>query len=210
MGTAAGLEALQMLTLVPLFFAALLDIRTGKIPDWLTYGTMFYALVAYPTPERVLWIVIALLICYPLYRLGVLGGGDVKLAMALSALVNPFYPIVLLLGAAVVYVLLLIPWSLSNPRFWRVFSVTSVAFAVARAGWFWALLAPLSDVWMLPLALYGLVAYPAYLVGALLFAHILTIRRKGTVRLAPALFFVAALLHALCCMHWVELCSLMQ
>jgi prepilin peptidase CpaA len=99
----AMLELLQMLALSPrtgvlmalLMIAAVIDVRTSRIPNWLVFGGALYAL-AYnaisPLYARDIGIVFALgglavglAAMLPAYLLRVMGAGDVKLMAMVGA-----------------------------------------------------------------------------------------------------------------------------
>jgi prepilin peptidase CpaA len=73
--------------------AAACDLRFRRIPNWLTMGGLALGLALHITGGQ--WmsslqgIGLALLVHLPLFALRVLGGGDVKLMMAIGALVGP-------------------------------------------------------------------------------------------------------------------------
>ncbi len=180
-----------------LFLAAILDIKEGKIPDWLTYGSMLHAILLSPNPITVVSILATLAIFYPFYRLGLLGGGDVKLMMALSAYRGIVFTLALLPLAALLYSLKYLPKTL--PYLLRRFVYGVVAVALAT------IFLPL------PLLLFLLDPFPLFfpslllisqnlvaIVSLFLLAHLLSLPRKGSVRLAPALFLASVLLDGWC------------
>lgn len=77
--------------------AALLDARTGHIPNWLTLGTLALAplakVVVSPSPGTFGLALLGAALCAVLpwlvYRAGGMGGGDVKLFAAVGALLQP-------------------------------------------------------------------------------------------------------------------------
>jgi prepilin peptidase CpaA len=92
------------LALVVSAAAALLDWRTGHIPNWLTLGSMGLALLAHSTygaagsgargvagavVSVLLGVVVCSLVPLLMYRAKGMGGGDVKLLAALGAMCGP-------------------------------------------------------------------------------------------------------------------------
>jgi prepilin peptidase CpaA len=82
--------------------AAYTDFRTGQIPNWLTYGAALVGLVLQAVgPEGVvrglLSAVAGMAVCglmpFLLWRKGALGGGDLKLFVAIGALLGYFHGI---------------------------------------------------------------------------------------------------------------------
>lgn len=78
--------------MVVLVTAAVIDLRTFRIPNWLTVGAMVLGLLINTVqPQQVgfLWalagLAVGLLMLVPLYALGVMGAGDVKLMAAVGA-----------------------------------------------------------------------------------------------------------------------------
>jgi prepilin peptidase CpaA len=84
--------------------AAISDLRTGRIPNWLTLGTLVLGTaaqvalshLAYPAisvllflATSVLGIVFSALVPFLLWKKHALGGGDLKLLMAVGALLGP-------------------------------------------------------------------------------------------------------------------------
>jgi prepilin peptidase CpaA len=76
--------------------ACAFDLRTGRIPNWLTLGAAVAALVVATwtdglagTGGSALGWLVALLLWLPLYALGGMGAGDVKLIAAVGAWLGP-------------------------------------------------------------------------------------------------------------------------
>lgn len=75
-------------------FAAISDLATGKIPNWLTYPLALLALVLNalegPVPGLVaLAVMVAVLAAsFPIFSFGLLRGGDVKMIVACCGLVS--------------------------------------------------------------------------------------------------------------------------
>jgi prepilin peptidase CpaA len=84
--------------------AAISDLRTGKIPNWLTLGTLLLGSIAQVTLSHVaypgvnvllfvatsgLGIVFSGLVPFLLWKKSALGGGDLKLLVAVGALLGP-------------------------------------------------------------------------------------------------------------------------
>jgi prepilin peptidase CpaA len=102
----AALELIEMLLLSPrtgvliglLTVAAVSDVRTGRIPNWLVFGGALYALAynaLYPVYPRDIGILFALgglsvgLVAFlPGYLLRVLGAGDVKLMAMVGSFIG--------------------------------------------------------------------------------------------------------------------------
>lgn len=77
-----------------LVVAGVIDFRTMRIPNWLTYGgavfgLLFNAVVPAPVQPGVLWalggLALGLVLLLPLYALRVMGAGDVKLMAMVGA-----------------------------------------------------------------------------------------------------------------------------
>jgi prepilin peptidase CpaA len=71
------------------------DLRSRRIPNWLTIGGMLAGLAVRvamgpgPVGNAVLGIGLAALLALPFFAMGALGGGDVKLLMAVGAFMGP-------------------------------------------------------------------------------------------------------------------------
>jgi prepilin peptidase CpaA len=82
---------------IVLFLAVYLDIRTSRIPNWLTFPAMGSALLAHIWLEGVPGAIISLsglgtglILFLVFYFLGDMGAGDVKLMGAVGAMVGPY------------------------------------------------------------------------------------------------------------------------
>src|ERR1700690_1093829 len=86
--------------------AALFDLRTRRIPNPLTYGALAFGLLAHLSVDRLAGLGLALLCALvvglpflPLVLRGGMGGGDLKLALALGAIAGKLDDAVFLLFA---------------------------------------------------------------------------------------------------------------
>lgn len=83
-----------MLTVLALL-AAWYDVRFRKIPNWLSIGSLGFALILQAmsgmsgVQAAVLGVLCAFAVYFPLYLLRGMGAGDVKLMAAIGALVGP-------------------------------------------------------------------------------------------------------------------------
>jgi prepilin peptidase CpaA len=101
---------------------AIVDHRTGHIPNWLTHGTLAVAplahgaraLVAHAGPKTAAielgWSLAGMALCLAvplrLYMANAIGGGDVKLFAAIGALVHPSMGFDVVVDAFVAFVIL--------------------------------------------------------------------------------------------------------
>ena len=85
----------SVLLVLVLLVASWTDVRSRRIPNWLTVGGMIAGLAvrvwAGPGPlvDGVLGVGLGLLLAAPFFAIGVLGGGDAKLLMAVGAFMGP-------------------------------------------------------------------------------------------------------------------------
>ena len=86
-----------VLLAIVLFPAVYLDIRTSRVPNWLTFTAMGISLVAHTWLEGIQGaifslsgLVAGLVLFLILYFLGDMGAGDVKLMGAIGAVVGPY------------------------------------------------------------------------------------------------------------------------
>ena len=77
--------------------ATITDLRARIIPNWLTLLTAVVGLVANPIlygPQALIWALLmaafAAVVFLPVYRMGGIGGGDAKLAIALGCVYADF------------------------------------------------------------------------------------------------------------------------
>jgi prepilin peptidase CpaA len=69
--------------------AAIFDLRTRRIPNWLCAAGLIGGFICQTTREAALGAGLALLIYIPLFALRAVGGGDVKLMAAVGSLAGP-------------------------------------------------------------------------------------------------------------------------
>jgi prepilin peptidase CpaA len=88
-------RAVQIVLLVLVFTAAYLDLRWRRIPNWLVLsgavagiGLNWFLLELDGLKLALMGLGLAMLIYFPLYLLRAMGAGDVKLMMAVGALVG--------------------------------------------------------------------------------------------------------------------------
>lgn len=76
------------LALIIAFSGGLWDAFTGKIPNWLTLGSIFLGLIASlilgDLANCIAGLLIGIVIYLPFFALGYMGGGDVKLMGAIG------------------------------------------------------------------------------------------------------------------------------
>jgi len=89
---------IEFILLVAVLVATVTDLRTRRIPNWLTVSAMllgfaFNALIAYPSPLEGIWLsargfAFAFALNLVMYMLHMTGAGDVKLLAAVGAMVG--------------------------------------------------------------------------------------------------------------------------
>lgn len=92
-GDFIGLSYYQSLLLLLLFLAAVADLKTDRIPNgFVALGTVIGvsgSIWYYSNPwHTVLSVLLAFLLMYPLFKIGVLGAGDVKVFMMIGSFLN--------------------------------------------------------------------------------------------------------------------------
>lgn len=95
------LPFLQIAILAYCAIAAIIDYRTGLIPNWLTFPGIFLPPLAYLIaigPSAAAWSVGGVFICgfipYVMFCKDAIGGGDVKLFAAIGAIATPLLTII--------------------------------------------------------------------------------------------------------------------
>lgn len=93
------------------------DLRSGRIGNWLSAAGLTAAVLCHLAEPATFWLcpagaAVPLLLGWPLFRLHMIGAGDVKLLMALGALTGaadfwPFLAVVLVFGGVLSLVLML-------------------------------------------------------------------------------------------------------
>ena len=85
----------SVLLVVVLLVASWTDVKSRRIPNWLTLAGMIAGLAVRasmgpgPLADGALGIGLGLLLAAPFFALGALGGGDAKLLMAVGAFMGP-------------------------------------------------------------------------------------------------------------------------
>lgn len=101
LGGSVGLFNVALAVLVTAI-AAYTDFRTGRIPNWLSFGGMALGVLlrtiqARPPGEGTLSALLGMLVCglvpYFFFRKGAIGGGDVKQFVALGAILGAYHGI---------------------------------------------------------------------------------------------------------------------
>jgi prepilin peptidase CpaA len=94
------LTAFQIVAIVIAVFAAACDLRTRRIPNWLTFGAAVLAVVAHTWAAGLSGFASAIagwsvgvLLFLPIFILRGMGAGDVKLLAALGAWIGPILAI---------------------------------------------------------------------------------------------------------------------
>jgi len=106
--------------IVALISALITDIRSHKIPNWLTYPTIFLAILLYFDVDSFRGLLfsteglgLGLVLLMPVHMLGVMGAGDVKLMGAVGAALGPGHLCYAFLSTAIaggIYASILVIW----------------------------------------------------------------------------------------------------
>ena len=121
--------------------AAVCDLRARRIPNVLTVSGLMVALVLRSTlgvgtvMDGLLSAGIALLLVLPLFMLGALGGGDLKLLVAVGAFMDPFQFFLALLATAIVGGVLAVGESIRRGAMGSlIFNTTALASHIISGG----------------------------------------------------------------------------
>jgi prepilin peptidase CpaA len=85
----------SVLLVLVLLVASWTDVRSRRIPNWLTVGGLIAGLAVRawmgpgPMVSGVLGVALAAVLALPFFAVGALGGGDAKLLMAVGAFMGP-------------------------------------------------------------------------------------------------------------------------
>lgn len=94
------MSAIELCTLTVAAAACLFDLKSARIPNALTFGAAGLAVIFHTVAPQgaglgaaLVGLLIGLLVFFPMFALGAMGAGDVKLMAALGAWVG-WYPII--------------------------------------------------------------------------------------------------------------------
>lgn len=142
----AALDLLEMLVLsqrtgvlmMLLVIAAVSDMRTGRIPNWLVFGGALYALVynaffpLYPRDIGILFALgglgVGLVAFLPLYLLRLMGAGDVKLMAMVGAFLGASATVGAILATLIAGGALALALAFCSGRLVRVFRNVTMMF----------------------------------------------------------------------------------
>jgi prepilin peptidase CpaA len=139
MTTGGLLMCVPMLGL--LTWAAAVDLRARRIPNWITFSLMLAGFAQSFTWARTVGPVDALLgfltgfgLTFILYGLGGMGGGDVKLLAGLGAWFGPLPTVVLFAAESIIGMLFVLAQAAREGRLTRLFqNSTVIAMSLASA-----------------------------------------------------------------------------
>ena len=90
------MEQLTPIAFAVALFGGIFDLLTKRIPNWWTFPAMAIGLIAQTylrsgagALDSSLAIIVALFLYLPIYVVGAMGAGDIKLLMAIGAWTNP-------------------------------------------------------------------------------------------------------------------------
>ena len=130
-------QVLPMLPLLALLvWAAVQDVRTRRIRNWLTLSLAWSGLIGsfglggrgvFLTPtESLLGLLAGFALPFVLFALGALGGGDVKLMAGVGAWVGPMHVLLVFVVAALVGLVIVVAQSLAQGRLVTLFRNSAV------------------------------------------------------------------------------------
>ena len=140
MTTGGLLMCVPMLGL--LTWAAAVDVRSRRIPNWLTFSLVLAGLGQSFTWARTVGPADALLglltgfgLTFALFALGALGGGDVKLLSGVGAWFGPMPALVIFAVAAIIGMVIVLAQAGAQGRLAKLFRNSAViAMSLAQAG----------------------------------------------------------------------------
>ncbi len=140
MTTGGMLMCVPMLGL--LTWAAVVDLRARRIPNWLTFGLVLAGVGQSFTWARSVGPADAMLglltgfgLTFVLFAIGALGGGDVKLLAGLGAWLGPMHTLVVFTLAAVLGMLFVLAHAVAQGRLTQLFRNSAViALSLTQAG----------------------------------------------------------------------------
>lgn len=103
------MEQLKLVVLALCIFAAVFDLLTKRIPNWLTLpgmlcglGAQFFFIGITGLQHGLLGVLVAFALFYPLFLFRMMGGGDVKLLMLIGAFTSLMFTIYVAAAAIIV------------------------------------------------------------------------------------------------------------
>jgi prepilin peptidase CpaA len=140
MTTGGLLMCVPMLGL--LTWAAAVDVRSRRIPNWLTFGLVLAGLAQSFTWARTvgpgdagLGLLTGFGLTFVLFALGALGGGDVKLLAGVGAWLGPMPALVVFAAAAVIGMVIVLAQAAAQGRLAKLFRNSAViAVSLATSG----------------------------------------------------------------------------
>lgn len=135
----------QLMPFVPmlglLVWAAAVDLRTRRIPNWLTFSLLLSGLAQSftwaqtVTPgQAFLGFLTGFGLTFVLFGIGALGGGDVKLLAGLGAWLGPWPTLVVFAVAAIIGMVIVVVQAAAQGRLTKLFRNSAViAMSLAQA-----------------------------------------------------------------------------
>lgn len=134
------MPAERLLLMMPLFamlaWAAVVDLRQRRIPNWLTLSIIASGLaqsIVHPAlspAQSALGLLCGFALTFVLFAMGALGGGDVKLLAGVGAWMGPAGVFVIFVAAAIVGMVMVIVQSIAQGRL-RVLLRNSAVVAIS-------------------------------------------------------------------------------
>ncbi len=115
---------------------AIIDFRTGRLPNWLTFSMMAVGIAMNASMGQVtfglLGLVCALAIHFPLFALNVVRAGDAKLVMGAGALIGWVEVVDLTLWYAVIYIPVALLYLVAKRRVGNLVTVAKMQVEKAK------------------------------------------------------------------------------